>query len=51
MACDLYNSGVAAALATGKHGEIELETETRILPFGAVDIAVEKSTLHWGGYA
>jgi len=50
IACDLYNRGVAEGLATGKHGEVELRTETRILPFGAVDIAVDKRSLGWGGY-
>ena len=50
IACDLYNRGLAEALATGKHGDVELRSETRILPFGAVDITVEKGSLSWGGY-
>lgn len=50
IACDLYNRGLAEALATGEDGEVELRTETKILPFGAVDVAVDESSLTWGGY-
>ena len=50
MACELYNRGLAEALATGKGGQLELRTDTKILPFGAMDIDVDRSTLRWGGY-
>ena len=50
MACELYNSGLAEALETGKDGSLELRADTLILPFGAMDVDLDSSTLTWGGY-
>jgi len=50
VACDLYNRGLAEALAIGPGGEWLIEPGTHILPFGALDLEASSAALSWGGY-
>lgn len=50
IACDLYNRGLALALATGERGELQLGTAHLALPFGAIDVEARDEAPTWGGF-
>ena len=66
LAYDLYNQGVAQGLigpreerdasksgpsaTNGEIAEVRLESGTRTLPFGTLELALDPSGLSWGGY-
>lgn len=50
---DLYNQGLAQGLATSREGEeieVQLKPGKYKLPFGTLNITLDKSGLSWGGY-
>lgn len=51
VACDLYNRGLAEALKSPDGGAVEIHGGTRVLPFGALEVAVDGASLYWAGYA
>lgn len=50
VACDLYNHGLAEALATGDRGEWVIQAGRHALPFGWIDLDAESAPVSWGGY-
>jgi pimeloyl-ACP methyl ester carboxylesterase len=48
LACDLYNRGITQGLKRGEN--VDVGGGTYPLPFGTLDLAVDRSTLAWGGH-
>ena len=50
LATNLYNLGLAQGLAVGDDATVTLESGSRPLPFGQIDIDVDEQMLLWSGY-
>jgi pimeloyl-ACP methyl ester carboxylesterase len=50
VACDLYNRALAEGLKAEHGDDLVIESGSRILPFGVLDLAVEPGGLSWAGY-
>jgi pimeloyl-ACP methyl ester carboxylesterase len=50
VACDLYNRGLAGAMAGAEHGAVELLSGSFELPFGSVEIDVPEQELTFAGH-
>ncbi len=51
LALDLYNRGIVQGLRNSDKEEVDLGARTLALPFGELDLAVDPSGFHYGGYA
>jgi hypothetical protein len=50
LAVDLYNWGLSRGLSAVDGEEVVLEAGARALPFGQLELAVDRSQFVWGGY-
>src|SRR6266478_5528514 len=50
LAANLYNLGLAQGLAGAEEASVVLESGSRALPFGKIEISVDEATLLWSGY-
>lgn len=50
IAMDLYNRSLASGLATGRGKEVDLSARTLQLPFGALEMDVDRAGFSYGGY-
>src|SRR5215813_8544777 len=50
LATNLYNLGLAQGLTVGEEATVTLESGSRPLPFGQIDIDVDEKMLLWSGY-
>ena len=50
LAADLYNLGLTLGLTGADADEVIIETGTRQLPFGSLELAVDPNQFLWGGF-
>ena len=50
LAANLYNLGLAQGLEVGKEATVVLESGSRPLPFGQIEISVDEKMLLWSSY-
>jgi pimeloyl-ACP methyl ester carboxylesterase len=50
LATSLYNLAIAQGLAGEEEATVVIESGSRTLPFGRIEISVDEEMLHWSGY-
>jgi pimeloyl-ACP methyl ester carboxylesterase len=50
LACDLYNLAITQGLKSEASDEVVLQSGTYALPFGELDVVVNRDGFDWGGY-